>query len=251
VLAGSLPGPEGCPVNTAVFIMANGRATRLPGKHLKPIRGEPLISRTLRQLKGHDVRVYVVAHNPRILALSDTCVINPGPNQQLAESILQTEISWTDRNIVLMGDVVFSDDAIQKIITINQLAVVGSVRQDRIKRGAERYALVFLKKDIPLIKKALKGFITDKLIQDTDLHSGLKHISCSMTNPYLYPLLYHTILFCHETHLFGRDIQGFMKHHILFKMPWKRYFVELDEPMVDDIDTQDQYEAVLRRWEAV
>ena len=81
------------------------------------VEGQPLILRTLSQLKerGHDWRVTVVTHKPAIMSIIQHYFI-PSPRFYWAETVLSTRILWTDRTIILHGDVIFSPAVLDAIL---------------------------------------------------------------------------------------------------------------------------------------
>lgn len=107
---------------TTVIIPAAGDGTRFDGdgpKQLLDINGEPLIKRLVRQLKERDHRAVVLTHNEMITtALRYDCPIYwPAMSRYLIETIYHAPIMWTsfERHVVLLGDCVFSDDALDTI----------------------------------------------------------------------------------------------------------------------------------------
>jgi hypothetical protein len=242
---------------TSIFLMANGSATRFPGrcKHTVDIGGEPLIARTIRQLSSYPAPVYLVTHKPEIIAHANGCgIINPGPTRTLAESILSTEPKWTNRNIILLGDVVFTHQAISTIFSCDTLRFIGSDHRDRIKPQDERYALVFTKRDIPAVKDACNTLIAIREVYAYH-HAGLKLLSRVMLGPItiriyllcIYPLLSMGLI---PEEIAGRHIHDFFYYN--FCMPeqnWKYRFMEVNDPMVEDLDTPEDYAAYLERMQ--
>ena len=100
-------------MKTSVLILAAGPYrhgwTEDAPKHLALIAGEPLILRTLRQLKerGYDEEVVVVTHNKAIQAVVPR-YFEPAKFYWRSETLLSTRELWGERTIVLHGDAVFS-----------------------------------------------------------------------------------------------------------------------------------------------
>lgn len=111
------------------IIIAAGEGTRWNNhlgvaKHFIEIDGEPIIHRTVRLLREHDVDdVWVVANDDRYLidgsqrfapTLRQECHENCG-----ADKFLSSKDLWLDdgRTIVLYGDVYFTDKAMRTICT--------------------------------------------------------------------------------------------------------------------------------------
>ena len=82
------------------------------------VEGEPLILRTLSQLKtwGHDQNVFTVTHKEPIKAVVPR-YFAPEPRFYWAETVLSTHTLWTERTIILHGDVIFSPAVLESILT--------------------------------------------------------------------------------------------------------------------------------------
>ena len=126
-------------MNKIILIMAAGENKRWGDdcKQLVDIAGEPLIMRTIRQLRAMLFNPIVVTHNNEIKAVLDeekVDMIEPLFRYWLVESILSTVHYWKGRMIILLGDVVWSDEALEKVLFDNRpVAVYGT--------HAELYAL--------------------------------------------------------------------------------------------------------------
>jgi hypothetical protein len=245
LLAGEVPGPARAAM-TSIFLMANGASSRFPGKHLKLIGGEPIISRTIKKLHQYPYPVYLVAHDPDILACRNGChAINPGPVPLLAESIEATAPYWTNRTVILLGDVTFTDRALEFILSVNRLAFVGSCRGDRIKKFHERYALVFTKDDEETILSSIKGL---KNVGVPRFNSGgLNKLACAIEHPMAYPPLLRLVNKIPEMRVIRWNIGDWIYFRYIEHMPWKARFIELDDPDTEDIDTPEDYAAYLER----
>jgi len=109
-------------VNTVILIMAAGPYrhgwTEDSPKHLAQISGEPLILRTLRQLKerGYDDEVFVVTYNKAIQAVAPR-YFDPPQHNEWFDTLLSTRDLWQERTITLNGDTVFSPLIIDTILS--------------------------------------------------------------------------------------------------------------------------------------
>lgn len=101
----------------SVIITAAGSQERwgrsLP-KQLVPVCGEPLLHRTINQLRARDVEPTVVTHDKRLNGLWET--FNPQERGCLCETINSSSALWKARTIVLLGDVCFSPWALDTIL---------------------------------------------------------------------------------------------------------------------------------------
>ena len=108
-------------MKTSVLILAAGPYrhgwTEKAPKHLALIAGEPLILRTLRQLKkrGHDENVIVVTHNKAIQAVVPR-YFDPPLHAEWSETLLATRELWQERTITFNGDTIFSPLIMDKIL---------------------------------------------------------------------------------------------------------------------------------------
>lgn len=108
---------------TAVLIYAAGKQTRwdLPTKkQLVDVGGEPLLCRTIRQVRVKGYEPIVIAHDPEIIAVARIS-FNPPKKPWFLESFLETAHLWKKQTIVLFGDVVFSPAAIDIIFAARGL----------------------------------------------------------------------------------------------------------------------------------
>jgi hypothetical protein len=109
-----------------IFIMAQGEGsrwdwTRPPAelkpseyKQLIPIGDEVLIQRTVRQLEGNKI---VLVANQDFFKYCNVIFTLNSPVGTLIEGIAKTKPLWDkDRNIFILGDVVFSNAAIKTIL---------------------------------------------------------------------------------------------------------------------------------------
>ncbi len=85
---------------------------------LAPVEGKPLILRTISQLAmwDHDENVTVVTHKESIKAVVPRVFV-PDPRFYWVETVLSTSPLWTNRTIILHGDVIFSPTILNSILS--------------------------------------------------------------------------------------------------------------------------------------
>lgn len=110
------------------LILAAGDSDRWKGripKQLIQIRNEPLISGTIRQIRHK--RHYIITHNQEIIgALNGSEHFEPKQQRWITETLLSTKSLWGERTLVLLGDVIYSDEAIDLMLNCTKpLSVFG------------------------------------------------------------------------------------------------------------------------------
>lgn len=138
-----------------IFILAAGEGTRWGNtfgapKQLADVAGKPLLAHMLEKLAARRERygidrIMVVASDPKLHVL-DAEFIDPGKTRLTLESLLSSRPYWTDENLILLGDVFFSDNALDTILSHkSNLAFYGRTGKNRITRcrGKELFALRF------------------------------------------------------------------------------------------------------------
>ena len=112
-----------------VFILAAGSQTRwnaskpdYPIKQLLPVNGVPLIHRTLNQLLDRGIVATVVSKIPE-LDIGDRIV--PEDSRFAVSSLYSTRPYWDDRNLVLLGDVYFTDKALDTCLNMKGIQFAG------------------------------------------------------------------------------------------------------------------------------
>ena len=113
-------------MNNRVFILCAGESIRFGGipKQLIKIAGEEILRRIIRFLKQYDriSEIFIITHRDdirnNIKELNDNTIyfINPSKRRYTLESMLSTQDEWVDRNFILLGDVIFSKNALEKIL---------------------------------------------------------------------------------------------------------------------------------------
>lgn len=141
-------------MTTSVLILAAGPAwrgwTEKTPKQLALIAGEPLILRTLRQLKerGHE-DVIVVTRNKAIQAAVPR-YFEPSTFYWRTETLAATKELWEERVIILHGDVVFSERAMDAIVASQEPFTFIGI-------GTQLHAEAFVFTDHVLVLKAAKA----------------------------------------------------------------------------------------------
>jgi len=127
----------------SIIILCAGKQTRwqLPmrngevppsSKHFISIWGEPLIKRMLRQLP---IVPIIIGNTPELRALK-TAYLHPDNTRNKASSILYCLAYWNHRNIILLGDVLFTEQTLLEILNCpDEVAFFG--------RGSELFAMTF------------------------------------------------------------------------------------------------------------
>lgn len=101
-----------------VFILCAGNQERFGGfnqlKQLLEIEGEPLLHRAVRQISKFTKDITIVAHNGK-LKLPGCNFLVPEKRKTTCHTILSTQSMWNEKNIILLGDVYYTDHAIDTI----------------------------------------------------------------------------------------------------------------------------------------
>ena len=135
------------------IIMAGGQYTRWKTpRHLTPINGEPLIARTIRQLKEHGVSELAISSDNPVFEQFGVPVLKH-PNSYNARGYNDFDGWWCDAFYpteepvcYIFGDVIFSNKAIETIVNtptndIEFFASAPPFSKDYRKDSAEPFAL--------------------------------------------------------------------------------------------------------------
>ncbi len=102
-----------------VLILAAGEQARWEKaygiKQLRPVEKETTIGRIQRQIRDRGLSPIVVTHHPEI-ARTAKSTFTPRARRWIAETLRSTAHIWTERVIVLLGDVVYSKACMDAII---------------------------------------------------------------------------------------------------------------------------------------
>jgi hypothetical protein len=135
-------------------------------KQLAPVGVEergPLLLRTIRILKDLDVNdIYVLTHVPQIISRVQSIVrvIRPSRYQYLSDTILSSVNVWSEKTMVLLGDVYFSRECMEAMVCCEKNVCFWGVepgsliRRQNLKR-AEIYGFTFNSLMHPMVKESL------------------------------------------------------------------------------------------------
>jgi len=105
-----------------VIILAAGKQDRFGHfklKQLIEVEGEALIFRTIRQARKYTNDIIIVAHDKR-LQVDGVGFFNPLVRDTTCHTLLSTKSIWDEETIILLGDVFFTDEAIDTIFTCDK-----------------------------------------------------------------------------------------------------------------------------------
>lgn len=138
------------------LIMCQGQSSRWAGsepKHLAMIAGEPVIARTMRQLKELGVDHIVIIGEKKHFEQYGEVHEQRDPKPEVCNGINDTFIVWgfyirsfCDRVVILLGDVVYSDACLRAIYEDREpLRMFGRIGENKTtgKTYDERFALAF------------------------------------------------------------------------------------------------------------
>ena len=106
--------------NTTILILCAGEAKRWNNyldvpKQLISINGETLLDRTVRLLNSKELYEINIISNDERLKVSNKNFFRPTKFEWIVETLLSTQSLWNKNTIVLLGDVFFTQDAINTI----------------------------------------------------------------------------------------------------------------------------------------
>jgi hypothetical protein len=136
--------------HTISLILAAGEAVRFNGtlKQLLPVGDKTIITRMLVQLRERHTRAIIVTHKGAI-SCCHSRFHDPENHDTVCDSLLSTDHLWDDRTIVLLGDVVYSENVMDMIVNCHSpIRVFGNTW--------EIFALVFDKSVHTKVKKHLR-----------------------------------------------------------------------------------------------
>ena len=142
-------------MNNVALILAAGEHRRWKGstpKQLVDIGEIPLIVRTIRQVQALDVPVVVVTHQPEITrtvnGVGGATVYVPAARRFTVETLLHTKALWATQTIILLGDVLYSAESLEKLTEAPERLTV-------IKNSTDLLALTWTRAQNPLVELAL------------------------------------------------------------------------------------------------
>lgn len=83
-------------------------------KQLIPINGRPLLTKTMNQFPGATIIISDNEYKDKFIKLCRSYMVLE-KTDSLIESIMLTNRQWTDFNIILLGDVLFSSHTVKQI----------------------------------------------------------------------------------------------------------------------------------------
>lgn len=113
-------------------------------KHLLPVAGEPILCRTQRLLEELEPAASIAVIGwPALARAAVSLVTLPEPGYCVLDGISQTGFLWgTGRVLVLLGDVVWSREALAGVVADNRRLFVAGTRDLSPSQG-EAFALSF------------------------------------------------------------------------------------------------------------
>jgi len=152
------------------IIPCAGRKIRWKGylgveKQLAPVNsaGETILGRTVKLLKENGVNdIYVMTDKPEIRkAPLNVTFVSPASSDHLTSTIISSKSQWSDRTMIVLGDVYFSRGAIKKIVkdeaNIRFFGVMETSALVKMLGGRpEIFALAFNQTEAEPVTKALK-----------------------------------------------------------------------------------------------
>jgi len=153
---------------TSAFILCAGSGERwnnylgMPKQHIK-FANETLLERTVRLLINtkKDIGIYIVTNDKRLEQLGCNVIV-PVSFDLTIHSFLGTQPYWSENNIVLLGDVFYSNRSIA-ILTrqIQEIHFFGKVGRSKFgkKSHGEIYAFVFDRGNQNVIAKGVENIL--------------------------------------------------------------------------------------------
>lgn len=110
-------------------------------KQLVDVEGEVLLDRTVRQCFERGQWPTIVARD-RLFHRVNTDFFVPESSRWWVSTALSTEPLWSDRTVLLLGDVFFSEECMDRIFSDDGLKVYGRINSSEITGGwAEVFAM--------------------------------------------------------------------------------------------------------------
>ena len=139
-----------------VLIMSDGLGSRWDNhanrfKQLIDINGVPLICRTIEQVKPFDHNIILIAPEPfndiipAGISLT-TLGYREHEKRPLLDGILRCKKFWTERTFILLGDVIYSNYAIETIFSVELDSwIMGRCKPNPVtgKKASELFSFVF------------------------------------------------------------------------------------------------------------
>jgi hypothetical protein len=186
-----------------VLILCAGEQTRWGDvynpKQLVDVGGEPLLFRTIRQVRRWGQEPVIVTHDERLRVSQRS--FEPTGRRWTVETLFWTHPLWEDRTVVLLGDVIFTNDALDRIMACRApLQIFGrkELRHRLVGRYYEIFGLSFDRGEHQRIKDVLQRAIDwvvgtgapngGKLRSFYELYCGLPLDQYQHENEVFYPI---------------------------------------------------------------
>lgn len=186
-------------MKTRIFILCAGKNTKYYGitRQLLKIDGEEILRRTIRLIKeGCNDEIFIITNNNIIenniknLYDGGIVIFHPTGERYHMESLYSTKKEWVERNIFLFGDIVFSKQAIKKILNSdNKLSFFFRIKPHLYlnKRYPEMFGILIPLNDankiLDVILSSYAGaavhggvFIFNSIWKEFDLRLGKEHL---------------------------------------------------------------------------
>lgn len=222
------------------LILCCGEARRWTGparKQLCMVDDEPLLDRTIRQFSGRGCACTVVS-NDGVFRREGANFFQPGETRWLVETVLKTEQMWEGQTILVLGDVVFTEFAVDEICSARGLHWFGRPKKSPITGGdSEIFAIAVDEPNYERLAKAMWVGFEDAEDSGEEYDSELCPYG-SVWQPYRYlegqPLKRHAIV--RGPDAIWRDINDFTddfdsyNHYRAWTARWKRRFIRQGPP---------------------
>lgn len=130
-------------------------------KQLSIVWGETVIARQFRQLRERGIEPVLVTHRQELIDEARAVhVLVPARRRWTIESLLSSRDVWSDYTVVLLGDVVFSDWALDTVLGTNGAVRFFGWYGDQIK-PREIYACSFDSESAKQIQELAEGIIEE------------------------------------------------------------------------------------------
>jgi len=133
-----------------VLILASGKATRFGGVKKQLLRlpsGTTIIERTMCQCRKRGASPVLVTCDGEIAATNGGYAFVPEKHERTVDTFYSTKPLWSDKTIVLLGDVVYSNTLMDRIFSTKDMVVFG--------HEFEIFSVVFMRDHHSMVSRAL------------------------------------------------------------------------------------------------
>ena len=191
-----------------IIILCAGQASRWAPKQLKqlvPINDEPLLHRTVRLLRDFGYSDIHIAHHDPQLHVEGCQHFTPSDSRWVMSTLYSSRHLWTDRTIILLGDVYFTTNALQKILECpSEIQFVGRLGPSSYTGCPSREIFCLLFRDS--VHSKLEHVLTNIMKEAEYLHRATIRHYYKRTTLYLL--------------WFFRSIQKRKQFHIIRRIRW-------------------------------